>query len=347
MIKKSTIMMLAIFFAVFGTVSVFAAGPAADTKVIPMPDLLKPEGLTLDDTQMYITEGTNIYIYSLEDFKLVKKFGKKGEGPKEFMINPFMPTPLRLSKQGDDLMVHSSGKVSWWTKDGAYIKEIKTPTAFMRDVQAFGNKIVGIRITVGQERIMILSAYDDKFKELKELIRVDQPWQQGKGTRVLETTMATAVYDNKLYMAWGQDFSITVFDADLKELKVIKREEKRRKVTETFKKDVTDHMKTDPSTRDFFAMLKPIIVPEYFPAIAGMIGTGNKLYVMTFQEYEDENGECLIMDLDGKLLKRVFLPLKMATPIMPYPFAIHKGFLYQVIEDVEEEEWSLHITKIE
>jgi hypothetical protein len=346
MIKKTTIIMAAIFFIVFGTLTMYAAGPEAKAKVIPMPDLLKPETITLDDTQMYITEGTSIYIYSLKDFKLKKKFGKSGEGPQEFMVNP-MIGPIRLSMQGDNLTIHSFRKLSWYTKDGTYLKEIKTITPYMRDVQAFGDKIVGTRITTGQDRIMILGVYDSEFKELKELTRVNQPWQPGKGTKVLETTMVTTVYNNRLYLAWGQDFAIKVFDANLKELEEIKRDEKRIKITEKTKQDIVDFMKTDPSTKDFFEMIKPITTPEYYPAIAGIVGTGNKLYVMTFQEDEEENNECLIMDLDGKLLKRVFLPVKMATPILPYPSSIHNGFLYQVIEDIEEEEWSLHITKIE
>ena len=44
--------------------------------------------------------------------------------------------------------------------------------------------------------------------------------------------------------------------------------------------------------------------------------------------------------------KKVIFPLKMKDPIMPYPFAIHEGTIYQVIEDAEEEEWKVHITKI-
>jgi hypothetical protein len=32
--------------------------------------------------------------------------------------------------------------------------------------------------------------------------------------------------------------------------------------------------------------------------------------------------------------------------LTPYPFAIHEGTLYQLIEDADEEEWAVHITKI-
>lgn len=49
-------------------------------KITTFPDLLKPGRLIVDGKQIFITEGTTIRIYSLEDFSLQKKFGKMGEG---------------------------------------------------------------------------------------------------------------------------------------------------------------------------------------------------------------------------------------------------------------------------
>ena len=79
MIKKMMVILLTVLLA---------ALLGAETKVIPMPDLMKPQLILLDKTQMYITEDTSIFIYSLKDFKLIKKFGKRGEGPQEFIVNP-------------------------------------------------------------------------------------------------------------------------------------------------------------------------------------------------------------------------------------------------------------------
>ena len=53
---------------------------SAETKVIPMPDLMKPGNIYFDESRMYITENANVYIYSTKDYKLIKKFGQKGEG---------------------------------------------------------------------------------------------------------------------------------------------------------------------------------------------------------------------------------------------------------------------------
>ncbi|MGD2088646.1 MAG: hypothetical protein PVH61_20885 [Candidatus Aminicenantes bacterium] len=48
-------------------------------EVVPLPDLINPDGIQADRHQLYITERHSIYIYSLKDFKLTKKFGKSGE----------------------------------------------------------------------------------------------------------------------------------------------------------------------------------------------------------------------------------------------------------------------------
>ena len=74
-------------------------------KVASFPGLFKVDHFTVDDRQVYITQEFNIFIYSLEDYKLVKKFGKRGNGPREF--NGFVHvTPCK-----DYLVISSSGKI--------------------------------------------------------------------------------------------------------------------------------------------------------------------------------------------------------------------------------------------
>jgi hypothetical protein len=65
---------------------------AANT--VELPDLLDPAAIHVDGNRMYITEHATIYIYSTKDYHLIKKFGRRGEGPKEFKLgqaNIFLP----------------------------------------------------------------------------------------------------------------------------------------------------------------------------------------------------------------------------------------------------------------
>ena len=73
-------------FARFFFILLFAWSTIFAARVIPFPELLSPELIRVDENKIYITEKANIYIYSKKDFKLVKKFGKKGAGPEEFKI---------------------------------------------------------------------------------------------------------------------------------------------------------------------------------------------------------------------------------------------------------------------
>ena len=73
MVRKINLFILLLFFS--GSVSVFAA------KIVPLQELRKPETIAVDCSQIYITESASIYIYSLKDFRLIKKFGQAGEGP--------------------------------------------------------------------------------------------------------------------------------------------------------------------------------------------------------------------------------------------------------------------------
>ena len=101
--RKITFILLVIFMSSF----------ILETRIVHLEEILKPVTINLDKDQIYITEGASIYIYSLKDFKFVKKFGKEGEGPHEFKIIPQLP--LIINVQTDKLLVNSLGKISRFT----------------------------------------------------------------------------------------------------------------------------------------------------------------------------------------------------------------------------------------
>jgi hypothetical protein len=84
--------------------------------------------------------------------------------------------------------------------------------------------------------------------------------------------------------------------------------------------------------------------PEFFPAILDLIVDGGHVHVLTFRR-EQEKSEFFIFDLEGKLVKKTFLPLK---PLGDYagvfflPYCIKNNYLYQLIDNEEEEVWELH-----
>jgi hypothetical protein len=327
---------------------------SAKTRIVPLAELNKPEPqIGIDKDRMYVLEGETIYIYSLKDFKLIKKFGKRGEGPMEFMTSSLMGPmgALSIDVRDNKLLVKSMGKLSWFTKDGAFIKEMKSPFPIMMAALMFGKHIVMQKYEFSGVRYQTLVVLNEKLETIKELSKMEDGFQPGKGMMVLKRIPVQAVYEDKLFVAWEEEFEIKVLDSKLNQLYTIKHKVEREKVTEDIKKKVIHFFKTSPMTKNFFEMFKPIRFPEYFPAILGMVATGGKLYVLTFTSSDEEENnvqytEILIFDIKGKFLKKVMFPLKMMDPIQWYPFAIHEGTIYQLIEDPDEEKWDVHITEI-
>ena len=52
-------------------------------------EISKPDFMVAHNGKLVVMEKPHIYIYSLKDFKLIKKFGRQGEGPGEFKIEQF------------------------------------------------------------------------------------------------------------------------------------------------------------------------------------------------------------------------------------------------------------------
>jgi hypothetical protein len=63
-------------------------------------------------------------------------------------------------------------------------------------------------------------------------------------------------------------------------------------------------------------------------------------------KYVSFSVKCLIFNLEGKQLKRTFIPLRDTSPINTPPFTIYNNHLYQLIENFDEEQWQLVIDPI-
>jgi hypothetical protein len=326
----------------------------AKTRIAALPDLNKPEQqIGIEKDRMYVLEGTTIYIYSLKDFKLIKKFGKRGEGPREFMTSSQMGPmgALYIDVRDNKLLVKSMGKLSWFTKDGSFIKEMKSPFPIMMGALMFGKYVIIQKYEIADTRNQVLVVLNEKLEPVKEISRMEDGFQPGQGLMVLKRNPVQAVYEDKLFVAWEEEFEIKVLDSKLKELYTIKHQLERQKVTENIKKKIINFFKTSPQTKNFYELFKPIRFPSYFPAILDIAASGGKLYVLTFKTLSEDEAdvqetEILIFDIKGKFLKKVTFPLKMQDPLLPYPSAIYEGTIYQIIENADEEEWEVHITEI-
>lgn len=320
--------------------TVFVLAGKAGTKVVPLPELMKPHNLALGENQIYIAEKAAVYIFSLKDFKFIKKFGKKGEGPGEFKR-----TASNVIVQPNHLLINSQGKILYFTKDGKYIKEFRTP-AQDKGFKPFTHQFVAARTWIENGIIYAqVNIFDSNLERLKEIYRVPLIRMGGKGTNMFAPIFPYYPIGDKLFIAKENDLVIAALDKNCDKLYSITRDYEKIKVTEEDKEQALHHLKTKSPMKSVLEMMKPIIFPDYFPAIRRYYIADKSIYVFTYKKKEAKR-ECLIFDIKGKFLKQVFLPYIVENFNSDYPAAIKNGKLYQLIDNEETEEWELHVTDI-
>jgi hypothetical protein len=315
------------------------------------PKHIMPDRLEMDDRHLYICEGFVVFIYSLEDFSLIGRFGKRGEGPGEFKGKP------RLHVRGTRILVNSPSKVSFYSKTGTLIREVAGIVSG-RDFTPLGDRYVGHHSQVEDDGIRYsgIHLYDAEFKKIATVFRYESiaKSERGRGWHLFSKTHITPLAcDGRIVVAGGSDFVIEVFDDRGVRLHTIHREYSRIPFTQAHRDKVLGLYKTRPETsREYDWWEKNIHFPEYFPAVRAVYTDDKRIYVRTYRE-ENGRSEFFVFDSSGRQIKQTFIAIapsqaKNAYPFMSdfSPFAIKDGAMYQLVLDEETETWNLHALPI-
>lgn len=313
-------------------------------KMAVLPEIKRPHQLIALKERALVVEGTTIFVYSLNDYKLLTKFGKMGEGPQEFKVRP--GDQVHVYPKDDYIYVSSMGKASVFTKDGKFVREVPAVTG--RKFTPLGHtQYVAIgRITEGKKAFRTIDLFDSNLKKTKTVFK-QSDILQGPAVRVYFTSLAFSTYDDKIFMTGRKGFIIDVFDNKGEPLFTIKRDYKKIKITRQIQQNVLDWFKQDPryDDRTYQYIKANIRFPDYFPAIDEMIIKDDKIYVRTHQVKGDDY-EFVIFDIKGKYLKTKFIHLVRENSMYPYPYDIANGNAYQLVEDLDKETWELHCNAI-
>ncbi len=293
-----------------------------------------------DNNRLYIADGAHVFIYLTKDFSLEKKFGRAGEGPQEFIEEIYT-----LGLQGEYITIDSVGKLSFFTKEGKFVKEKNTPPQHRR-FKPFGNKFVGAGVVAGDKALYnTIAIYDADLNKEKEIGRLEMEIQPGKGTRVFHGVLSAAVWENKLFFSGSENFEIIIYDEKGEKLRTITHQYERRKVTGADKDRIINYLRSSPETREYYEMLQPIKFPAYYPAVKEIIAADNRVYVLTWKTI-DEKTECFIFDFTGKLLANTLLPIENNDTPGFNPLAVKNGNLYHLEKNENKKTWELHIAVI-
>jgi hypothetical protein len=311
-------------------------------KLATLTDVLKPEEIVLDK-YLYVTEKATIYVYDKTTFKLIKKFGQAGEGPREFK-NYAEIIPLK-----NRLLINSAGKISYFTKEGEFIREIRTKaTGRNRSFWPLGNGYVGQnRTRENNVRYYTVNLYDKDLNRIKEIYRMEdfvQPESRGKIFWPPHLPRYFT-HENKVVVAGKAGFVVDILNQEGEPLITIEdKDYERRKFTAEDKKLHLAYIKEEAG--DDWPQIKQILAFEkYFPEILAIFLEGESIYIFTWK-FKNGKYEVFEYDMNGKRLKTFYLNLVMEKPLEPYPNDFKNGNLYQLIEN-EDENWDLIATKLE
>ena len=188
---------------------------AQGRKLCVLSEVLKPEGIEISDNRLYVTEGAKFFVYSLSDQKLIKRFGKKGEGPGELMAVPMLPNTIK--KFHDKLFVEGVTKVIYYSNDLKILTEKRKKEGYrIFKMLPAGNNYAAVRMLQPTEKdkkyYLSLSLLDSDMNVKKELFRQEYP-EREKEIIMVPDTIHFTVYMDKIYVEKSNEgFIIEVFD---------------------------------------------------------------------------------------------------------------------------------------
>ncbi len=277
-----------------------------------LSELMRPSAIVLLKEKVYIVDGTQVHYYSLSDLSYLGKFGRKGEGPGEFITT--MNYPARITGGDNCIIVESINKLSYFSYDGKFIKDVKKPP-LLTNIKVAGKNMVGRSIVHSTTAISrsTVSLYDGNLKKIKDLYSQDFAEQNLKGKRWInlgQDFLVFTVGNDKIFVERSPEgLLIDVFDFNGKKLYTVGDGSKGLAAGEKMRSVLEDILKNDPQIQKRMMIMKRtwkemkrgmnFKVPEFLPAIQNFFITQGKIYIQK-SLIKDGKADFVIMDIKGK-----------------------------------------------
>lgn len=316
----------------------------------PLPDLIHPDSITVQNNKVYITDGESVYIFKRHNLQLQKKFGKRGEGPGEFRFAPGSTAKLGLYLTSDRIMINSMNRVTFFTLAGDYLNEKNIPSG--NRFIPVGDNYVGYASTRDDQILYLrINLYDGEFKKIRSILRQEYYVQTNKPFNLVKLGLGGRgrivyeVCENKIYVAGDQD-TIHVFNPSGEKEHDIRPAFEKIKITPGHIQTIREDLDTLYTSQFMRKLIREKgFFPEYFPARPFRIA--DRMIHMPTHRKRNGQTEFILMNLEGEVKKNAFVDFKEKTLLMPYPYTIHEGTLYQLVEEEESEAWQLLIHSID
>ncbi|OGD17428.1 MAG: hypothetical protein A2V76_08085 [Candidatus Aminicenantes bacterium RBG_16_63_14] len=327
--------------------------PGGGQKVLA--GVFEPETVKVADGELFIVEKGSILVYSLEDLRLLRKFGGQGEGPGEFRAADFWYNTVTVL--ADEIFVDGFDKTVRFSKDGRFLKEARKPLGVSR-MAPVGTNFAAVEMNhiEGDVQFERLLLYGADGALIRELARQESPVQSvTHRTEMIPDVLDFAVWEDRIYAERSRlGFVIDVFDSGGALLGRIEKGYERTAVTREHKDQALERIKSDPYVKRLgfgrFESMSTLVWPERWPAIRDLAVADDRIYVRTAPT-RDGRETWVILTLEGTDAGRADL-----LPADDAPFlatlngvkyhTVHNGHLYVIRNNERTDDWVLSVERI-
>jgi hypothetical protein len=294
-----------------------------------------------ENGKLYINDRSAINHIIDENGKLIKSFGKKGEGPGEIIDER---ASFLLS---DMIVIADRSKLHYFTLDGQYIKSVphhyfkKTPVIFLDEDTFIAAPYSVNYYPKGIGHLSILN-----LKTGKESIITEFPIFKGGIARVgsaqivwlvkeLDPMMTVEAHGGRLYYGMSDVYKIAISDLNGKKITTFSLDREKKEISNQTKKDLFAAPELKGDVRK--ALMNSH--PDELNHFTHIEIHGKFIYVFLADLENPFRKEIDIFSMDGKYQYRssIAFAKSMVIPTLDYgnPICIKKNNLYIVLEDEE------------
>jgi len=300
-----------VFFAcvfAFASLAFLMSSSVSDsrTRIIQLQEVKNPSKIRVEKGRIYIVDGYDLIIYDLSSGRMLRKSGKRGQGPGEFT---YIPESINVFP--DRLVVGDMQKILFFSPEGEFIDQMRLPGLMRYAFLPVGSNYVGfpVRRQDDGSSTAIGCIYDSNLKLIKQFYdatptfpapppsRRDGAIAAGRNVLTIRDYADFLVYDNRIYVADSRKgLYISVFNEHGDRLYEISHKIPSIKVSKKYR---------DPSGRIYDDATRAI-----FPAFINFRIDAERIYVITPDQKEGLY-KVIVMDLKGQILDEAYrFPLR-------------------------------------
>lgn len=342
---------------VIASLSIFFSGLRAEN-LGKLKGILDPTNIEISDGEVYIVQGATIHVFSLPQIQPVRILGGEGEGPGELKVTPWLSNTMSIFPR--HIVFGSVDKFISFAKDGRLLQEQRLNPVFTQVIPFEDVQVVRKRIMERDIQYSTINIFHPEYKSLKELYRQKFAGRRGEADAIPDSIHFT-VYDNQLYIEQSAEgFVMKSFDKNGNLLSTFNPPFKPVRLTEKDRARALQTMKEDPLINlnpggwNNYLRTTRLKFPSHFPPIREFVIIPGKIIVQTFH-IRGEEEEYIILSRDGKIEKRLFLPLSekpgfteemMGTGVKYFAFTKEHYYRIRIKDDwCELERIPVHMEK--